>query len=119
MTPRDPVTTAPTPSPAPPSRPGGRGRQIVRFGLLFITVVVLVDAVVGENGVLALLQARRTYAAVERALLEARDDNARLRETARRLREDPTAIEAIARRDLLLIKPGEKVFIIKDAAPRQ
>lgn len=119
MTPRDPAPPAVAPSPAPPSRPGGRGRQIVRFGLFFITAVVLVDAVVGENGVLALLQARHTYAAVERALHEARDDNARLRETARRLREDPAAIEAIARRDLLLIKPGEKVFIIKDAAPRQ
>jgi len=74
--------------------------------------------VVGENGVLALLQARRTFAAVERALQQAKDDNSALRETARRLREDPTAIESVARRDLLLIKPGEKVFIVKDAPPR-
>ena len=107
------------PAATPPSRSGGRGPRIMRFGLLFITVVVLVDAVVGENGVLALLQARRTFAAVERALHEARDDNAALREAARRLREDPSAIESVARRDLGLIKPGEKVFIIKDAAPRQ
>jgi cell division protein FtsB len=110
----DPVAAAPL-----PPRSSGRGRKIVRFVLLFITVVVLVDAIVGENGVLALLQARRTYAAVERALQQARDDNAALREAARRLREDPNAIESVARRDLLLIKPGEKVFIIKDAAPRQ
>jgi cell division protein FtsB len=43
-----------------------------------------------------------------------------LRELARRLKEDPLAIEEIARRNLGLIKPGEKVFIIKDvlrAAP--
>ena len=114
MTPRDPA-----PLPAAPSRPPGRGRKILRFALLFLTVVVLVDAIVGENGVLALLHARRTYAGVERALRQAKDDNAALRETARRLREDPSAIESVARRDLLLIKPGEKVFIIKDAAPRQ
>ena len=115
MTPRD---QSPAAAPLPP-RSSGRGRQIVRFTLLFITAVVLVDAVVGENGVLALLHARRTFAAVERALQQAKDDNSALRETARRLREDPTAIESVARRDLLLIKPGEKVFIIKDAPPRQ
>ena len=43
-----------------------------------------------------------------------RAENARLRETARRLREDPSAIEEIARRELGLIKPGERVFIVKD-----
>ena len=35
------------------------------------------------------------------------------------LREDPTAVEAVARQDLGLIKPGEKVFIVRDAAPRR
>ena len=44
-------------------------------------------------------------------------ENAQLREEARRLREDPTAIEELARRELGLIKPGEKVFIIKDVPP--
>jgi cell division protein FtsB len=68
--------------------------------------------------VLALLQAGRQYDAVERALQQSRDDNAALRETARRLREDPGTIEAVARRDLNLIKPGEKVFIVKDARGR-
>ena len=34
-----------------------------------------------------------------------------MRNEARRLREDPTAIEELARRELGLIKPGEKVFI--------
>ena len=119
MTPRDPATP-PTPAPAPlPSRLAGRGRGVIRFGLFFLTIVVLVDAIVGENGVLALLQARRTFAAVERALQQSKEDNAALRETARRLREDRSAIEAVARRDLGLIKPGEKVFIIKDGAPRK
>ena len=33
---------------------------------------------------------------------------------ARRLREDPSAIEEQARRELGLIKPGEVLFIVKD-----
>ena len=46
-----------------------------------------------------------------------RTENARLREEARRLREDPAAIEEIARRELGLIKPGEKLFIVRDVGP--
>ena len=119
MTPRDAGPTAPSiPSPAAPGRGSGRGRRVMRFVLAFATAVVLVDAVVGENGVLALMQKRREFAAAERALQQALDDNAAMRETARRLREDPGAIESEAR-ELLLIKPGEKVFIIKDAPPRK
>lgn len=98
-------------------RAPGRARRLVRYLLLAVTLVLLVDAVFGEKGVMALLQARREYDAVERALQRARDDNAALRETARRLREDPAAIEALARKDLGLIRPGEKVFIIRDAKP--
>ena len=72
------------------------------------------DAIAGEKGLLALLQARREYAALERSLDRARTENADLREMARRLREDPNAIEEQARRELGLIKPGEMLFIIKD-----
>lgn len=45
--------------------------------------------------------------------------NARLREEAGHLREDPRTIEALARRELGLIKPGEILFIVKDVdAPK-
>ena len=117
----DPITRPTSASPTAasgPNRSGGRGRRLVRFALMIVTAVLLVDAIVGENGVLALLQARRQFAAVERALQQSRDDNASLREAARRLREDAGTIEAVARRDLNLIKPGEKVFIVKNAQPR-
>jgi cell division protein FtsB len=91
-----------------------RGRRLVRHILLFITLVIVVDAIAGEKGLLALLEARREYAALERSLERARAENAQLRETARRLREDPAAIEEAARRELGLIKPGEVLFIVKD-----
>lgn len=100
------------------ARPG-RIRRLVRVVLILATTVLLVDAIVGEKGLLALLQARREFAAVERALEQSRDNNEALRETARRLREDPATIESVARRDLGLIKPGEKLFIIRDAPPRK
>ncbi len=91
-----------------------RGRRLLRHALVFITAVIIIDAIAGEKGLLALLEARREYAALERSLERARTENAQLRETARRLREDPSAIEEAARRELGLIKPGEMLFIVKD-----
>jgi cell division protein FtsB len=95
------------------------GRRVVRYVLGFVTVVLVIDAIVGEKGLLALLKARRDFSAVEQSLAQARRENAELREQARRLREDPAAIEEAARRELGLIKPGEKLFIIRDIPPPQ
>lgn len=90
---------------------------MARYVLGFVTVVLVIDAIVGDKGLLTLLKAKRDFTAVEQALQRARRDNAQLREDARRLREDPSAIEELARRDLGLIKPGEKLFIIRDVPP--
>lgn len=106
----------------PPSRTASAlrtGRRVVRYVLILVTVVLVIDAVVGEKGLLALMKARSEYRAVEAALARARRENQELREEARRLREDPAAIEELARRDLGLIKPGEKLFIIRDVQPKQ
>ena len=110
---RDDLNDRPA-GPAPKPTAASRGRRLVRHALIFITLVIVVDAVAGEKGLLALLQARREYAALERSLERARAENAELRDMARRLREDPSAIEEQARRELGLIKPGEVLFIVKD-----
>ena len=95
-------------------QPGRRGQRLTLYVLVAFTVVVVIDAVVGEKGVLALMRARAEYERLADDLAQLRTSNARLRDEARRLREEPEAIEEIARRDLGLIKPGETVFIIRD-----
>ena len=92
-------------------------RRLVQYVLVFIGVVIVVDALVGDKGLLATSKAREEYRALEGSLGQARAENARLRDEARRLREDPATIEEIARRDLGLIKPGEKVFVVRDVQP--
>ena len=87
---------------------------MVRLLLLFIASLIVVDGLIGERGLVAMLRARHEYDELAATIARDRAENARLRELARRLREDPSAIEEAARRDLGLIKPGEKVFIIKD-----
>jgi cell division protein FtsB len=102
------------PEPAPTSSSPVRSR-IVNYVLALVTIVLVVDALVGDKGLLETIRARRQYEAVEAALNARRQENNRLREEIRRLREDPTKIEAIAREELGLIRPGETVFILHDA----
>lgn len=101
-----------TTTPKPPT--GRRGGRVVRYALAFFTVVVVIDAIVGEKGLLALMHARAEYERLEGEIGRVRGENARLRDEARRLREEPEAVEDVARRELGLIKPGETVFIIRD-----
>jgi len=97
--------------PAAPSLIRKRGLHVL---LIFITVVLIVDALVGEKGLMQSMNARRQYEQLEASLEELRRENAALREEMRRLSEDPATIESLARQDLGLIRPGEVVFILKD-----
>jgi cell division protein FtsB len=94
-----------------------RSRRIVHALLLLVAAVIVVDALVGERGLLAMFRARQEYEELSAAIARQRAENSRLREEARRLREEPAAIEELARGQLGLIKPGEKVFIVKDIPP--
>ncbi|MBI4476164.1 MAG: septum formation initiator family protein [Acidobacteria bacterium] len=117
------------PDAAPSDRPARQGtrraarrqrvRRVTAFLLLFVASVLIVDGLVGDKGLLAIAQARREYNALAAKIEALRAENDRLREQARRLREDPETIEEIARRELGLIRPGEKVFIVKDRTPQK
>lgn len=89
-------------------------RRSVRILLVFVTLVLIVDALVGEKGLLETMRARRQYREAASQLATVRRENAQLREGARRLKEDPDAIESLAREQLGLIRDGEILFIIKD-----
>lgn len=95
-------------------RPAAWRRRGLHLLLVFVALVLVVDALVGEKGLLESMRARRQYRNVAVSLENLRRENARLRDEARRLREDPAAIESLAREELGLIRPGEVVFILKD-----
>ena len=85
--------------------------------MVLVASIIIVDGLVGERGLLAMLRAQHEYDELAGSISRQRAENARLRDQARRLREDPGAIEEIARRELGLIRPGERVFIVKDIKP--
>ncbi len=92
-------------------------RKGLQLLLVFVTTVLVINALVGERGLMETLRARREYAELETSLARKRAENARLREHVERLLHDPATIEDIARRELRLIRPGEMLFIVKDARP--
>jgi len=106
-----------TPAGSEPAAPKQRGRRLVQYGLLFLGCLLFLDALVGEKGFVENLKARQQFLAIERSLGRLKDDNARLRKEVELLRKDPETIEGIARKELGLMKPGEKLFIVKDADP--
>ena len=97
-----------------PAAVSPRGRRILNLLLGFATVVVMVDALVGEKGLVARMRARaelqKQYAAVQTL----KQQNITLRDQAESLRDDPAAIEAVAREELGLIRDGELLFILRD-----
>jgi cell division protein FtsB len=80
-------------------------------------VVLLADALVGERGLVATTRARRVAGDVADKVERLREENRLLREKAKRLRDDPTTIESLAREELGLIHPGEVLVVVKDRKP--
>ena len=117
--PQDAAAPAPRrkPAPAPPVAPGTR-RRTLQLLLGFVTLVLIINALVGDRGLTETLRARKQHRELVSAIEKLRGENARLREEARRLRSDPATIESLARQELGLIKPGEMLFIVKDAKPQ-
>jgi cell division protein FtsB len=90
-----------------------RRRSIAMLAILGLAAALFLDGVAGERGWLANQRAAQRYRQVQQSLDELRAYNAALREDARRLKHDPSAIEEAARRQGMM-KKGEKLFIIHD-----
>jgi cell division protein FtsB len=87
---------------------------MLRFVLVLVSGILMVNALFGEKGYLATIQARQEQERVEDSLSALRAENLRLQNDAQRLRQDPSALEEAARGDLGLIKPGETLITIRD-----
>lgn len=94
-----------------------RRRRMLNVLLGFATIVLLVDAMVGDRGLVERMRASSHFEEAEASLAALRQQNAAMREEIQRLNEDSSLIEAVAREELGLIRPGEVLFIVRDAKP--
>ena len=89
-------------------------RRVTAYGLFAFVFAMMVNALVGENGYLATLQARSEQARLADSVARMRIKNQEMQDEIHRLRTDPKALEEAARRELNMIKKGETMVIVKD-----
>ena len=102
----------------PPVRRGGerpwQRRHLVRLAFSLATAILIANALIGDRGLPAHLRMQREHRELSETVTTLKTANRRLRREADRLRHDPAAIEEVARRDLGLVRPGERLFIVAD-----
>jgi cell division protein FtsB len=83
---------------------------------VFVLLALVVASLVGNRGLIRLYRMHQAKAVLEREISQLTTSNAALAEEVRALRTDPGRVEAIAREELGLVKPGELVYEFR-AAP--
>jgi cell division protein FtsB len=95
-----------------PARKPGTVRRLLRPALFLITLVLVADALVGENGWFEHQRERARLADKTAELAKLKAENARLEVRVKRLQDaDPAIIEDLARGKLEMLKPGEVLFV--------
>ena len=94
-------------------RPRPSERRWLRPLLVLIAMIVLADALIGDQSLSSGIRARKAYESLGSEVQALKGQNERLRDEARRLREDPGTIEYVARKDLGLAQPGEILVVVK------
>jgi cell division protein FtsB len=92
-------------------------RRIAGYVLTGLSFVLVVNALVGENGYLASLRISREERALAEEVRAVREQNQRMRDQIQRLKTDPNELEDAARKYLHMTRPGEKLIIVKPAPP--
>ncbi len=87
------------------------------LALLLASVALIVHNVFGQNGFLAARRQQKELRQLQQHILQLQQDNAQLEKQNQALKSDPEAIERKAREEMHLVKPGEKVYTLRDSAP--
>ena len=98
-----------------------RTRKMVLGVVSLVTSILVINALIGEQGVLSVMRARAARTTLETVMNSLQKENYELRQLADDLRTDRSTIERIARDDLGLIAPGEQVLFSgepRDSEPR-
>ena len=102
----------------PATGPGSRFQLVRRWLMMLACGLLGVNIIMGDRVSIDSLKVHREAAQerlrLEREIENLRRDNRQMRDQARRLREDPNEIAAVARRDLGLIRRGEILFLLAD-----
>lgn len=100
-------------SPVPRSASPWRRVVLSLLGLGLLALVV--HTLFGEHGYVSLLRQQGEIERMEKEIQRLEDENRRLAEEIQVLKSDPEAVERVAREQLKMARPGEKVIILPPA----
>lgn len=84
--------------------------------LIAALAMLLLQDIFGNHGVLAMFRSQKQAAEIRKQIDELDVENRKLQDRVKSLKNDPAAIERIAREEMGLARPGEYIFKIP---PRQ
>jgi cell division protein FtsB len=97
-----------------------RRRWLVRLGLAvaaFVLLKLLLSLLLSDMGIFTLLDLHRTRRDLDQEIADLREKNAALTDQVHALRSDPVYIEALAREELGMVRPGEQVYRLVPREP--
>jgi cell division protein FtsB len=107
------------PSPAP-----DKSSALTRLGwvllMLFFLAAIILDAFFSESGMIRIWELERRHLELSREVRELERHNLELEALIEALRNDPEAIERVAREELGYARPGEEIYLFppeKEDAP--
>lgn len=97
--------------PVPPkTASAGHRLWLALLGLGFLALAV--HTLFGEHGYLALRRQQQELQRLEKEIKRLEEENRHLVEEIQSLKTDPRAVERVAREELKMARPGEKVIIL-------
>lgn len=95
----------------------GMRRKAATLASILAFIALVVGSLFGDGGMLHLFEQRERSESLRGEIAQLRRENSRLAAEIAALRQDPRAVERIAREELGLASPGELVFIIREEPP--
>jgi cell division protein FtsB len=93
---------------------------IYRSGILVLvlaSIALIVHNIFGQNGYLTLRRQQKQLHTIQQQITQLKQENSELEKENSSLRTDPGAIEQMAREQMHLVKPGEKIYTLPDKTP--
>jgi len=90
-----------------------RRRWLALLGLsaaAFVLFKLLLSLLLSDMGIFTLLDLHRTRHELQLEIADLQEKNAKLADQVQALRSDPVYIEALAREELGMVRPGERVY---------
>jgi cell division protein FtsB len=97
-----------------------RRRWLALLGLAaaaFVLLKLLLSLLLSDMGIFTLIDLHRTRSELQQEITDLREKNAALSGQVQALRSDPVYIEALARDQLGMVRPGEQVYRLVPREP--